>query len=124
MATLLIIDDDDATTYSIRRLFELEGYAVRTARDGFEGMQRVAACAPDAILLDIRMPIANGLVFLRTLRAHPRYAHIPVAVITGDYFLEPAMCEELATLRAAVYFKPLWFKGLIEIVEQLLGPAR
>ncbi len=121
MTTLLIIDDDDATIYSLRRLFEFEGHTVQTARDGFEGMRRVIAAAPDAILLDVRMPIANGLVFLRALRGNPRYARIPVAVITGDYFLEPDVADELAALGAAIYFKPMWFKGLVEIVERLLA---
>jgi CheY-like chemotaxis protein len=67
------------------------------------------------------MPIANGLVFLRALRGNPHYARIPVAVITGDYFLEPDVADELAALGAAIYFKPMWFKGLVEIVERLLA---
>ena len=121
MPTLLIIDDDDATIYSLRRLFELEGHTVQTARDGFEGMQRVVARAPDAILLDLRMPIANGLVFLRALREDPCHARIPVAVITGDYFVEQAVADELTTLGAAIYFKPMWFNSLVDIVERLLA---
>jgi hypothetical protein len=44
-----------------------------------------------------------------------------VAVITGDYFLEPDVADELAALGAAIYFKPMWFKGLVEIVERLLA---
>jgi len=121
VATLLIVDDDPATLSSLARLLETEGHTIHTARDGFEAMQRVAACAPDAILLDVRMPIANGLVFLRALRATTRYAWTPVAVITGDYFLDDAVSDELMRLGATIYFKPVWFSNLTEIVERLLG---
>ncbi len=121
MATLLIVDDDEATLYSLSRLLEIEGHSVHTAVNGFDAMQHVVACAPDAILLDVRMPIANGLVFLRALRANPRFAWTPVAVITGDYFLEPAVSDELMRLGASIYFKPVWLSNLNEIVERLLG---
>jgi CheY-like chemotaxis protein len=124
MATLLIVDDDEATLYSLTRLLETDGHTIHTAGDGFEAMQRVVACAPDAILLDVRMPIANGLVFLRALRANPRYAWTPGAVITGDYFLEQAVSDELMRLGAAIYFKPVWFSNLTEIVQRLLGQNR
>jgi len=124
MATLLIVDDDEATRHSLARLLEVEGHTIQTARDGFEAMKRVDACAPDAILLDVRMPIANGLVFLRALRANPRYAWTPVAVITGDYFLEQAVSDELMRLGAAIYFKPVWFSNLTDIVRRLLGQRR
>jgi len=121
MATLLLVDDDEATRYSLARLLETEGYTIHTAVDGLDAMQRVVACAPDAILLDVRMPIANGLVFLRALRGNARYAWTPVAVITGDYFLEQAVSDELMRLGAAIYFKPVWLSNLTEIVERLLG---
>lgn len=121
MATLLIVDDDEATLYALSRLLAIEGHTIHTAVDGFDAMQRVVACAPDAILLDVRMPIANGLVFLRALRANSRFAWTPVAVITGDYFLEPAVSDELMRLGASIYFKPVWFSNLTEIVQQLLG---
>jgi DNA-binding NtrC family response regulator len=121
MATLLIVDDDEATRHSLARLLETEGHTIHTAVDGRDALQRVVACAPDAILLDVRMPIANGLVFLRALRANARYAWTPVAVITGDYFLDQAVSDELMRLGAAIYFKPVWFSNLTEIVERLLG---
>jgi len=124
MATLLIVDDDDATRYSLMRLLQTEGYTIHTAVDGVGAMQRVVVFAPDAILLDVRMPIANGLVFLRALRANPRYAWTPVAVITGDYFLDQEVSDELMRLGAAIYFKPVWFSNLIEIVDRLLGQRR
>ena len=121
MATLLIVDDDTTTRSPLTRLLQREGHSIHTAGDGVEAMQQVVACAPDAILLDVRMPIANGLVFLRALRANSRYAWTPVAVITGDYTLEQAVSDELMRLGAAIYFKPLWFSDLTEIVERLLG---
>src|SRR5207244_12969691 len=102
------------------RLLQTEGHTIHTAVDGVGAMQRVVAFAPDAILLDVRMPIANGLMFLRALRANPHYAWTPVAVITGDYFLDQEVSDELMRLGAAIYFKPVWFSNLTEIVDRLL----
>jgi DNA-binding NtrC family response regulator len=121
MATLLIVDDEPTTRSALMRLLQREGHSIHTAGDGIEAMQQVVARAPDAILLDVRMPIANGLVFLRALRANTRYAWTPVAVITGDYTLEQAVSDELMRLGAAIYFKPLWLSDLTEIVDRLLG---
>ena len=50
---------------------------------------------PDAIILDMRMPITNGLQFLRMVRAKPHLVEVPVAIVTGDYFLSDPIQQEL-----------------------------
>ena len=55
------------------------------------------------------MPIVDGLVFPRRLRAQEHLRHTPVAIVTGDYFLDDMISRELGELGANVYFKPLWF---------------
>lgn len=120
VAAVLIIEDDSATISVFTKMLALEGYAVMTAGNGLEGLERVAASAPDAIILDLRMPISDGLDFLRRLRALPHAVHLPVAVITGDYFLERTAAEELRDLGAEIYFKPVWFEDLTGIVKKLL----
>src|SRR5438876_110240 len=112
LARILVVDDEEPVRDLVSRILYQAGYTVLTAVDGPEAMQQVVACAPAAILLDVRMPIANGLVFLRALRANPRYAWTAVAVITGDYFLEQAVSDELMRLGSAIYFKPVWFSNL------------
>ena len=56
------------------------------------------------------MPITNGLQFLRQVRAQPHLATIPVAIVTGDYFLSEPIQHELRSLGAAIRFKPFGWK--------------
>jgi two-component system response regulator MprA len=121
--TLLIVDDDPAVTEMFARMLRLEGYAVLKALTTESGLQEAAVARPDGILLDLRMPIADGLDFLRRLRAREFHRQTPVAVVTGDYCLEEKLSRELRDLGAAVYFKPLWLDDLLEITHGLLRRA-
>src|SRR5204863_2471239 len=67
-ATILIVDDDISVTWTFARMLRMEGYAVLTAFDAETGLRETAAHQPDAILLDLRMPIMDGVKFLRQLR--------------------------------------------------------
>src|SRR5207237_2968907 len=59
------------------------GYEVRRAANGREGLELVAAEAPELILLDLNMPVMNGFEVLRALRMDPDWARIPVVVVTA-----------------------------------------
>jgi len=56
----------------------------RVADSGITALQVLADYAPDLILLDVRMPKMDGIVFLKHMRSDPLYAHIPVVVVTGE----------------------------------------
>jgi two-component system, OmpR family, response regulator len=118
-ASILIVDDEDAVSQTFARLLRLEGYAVRTAMDAASGLVEARAHHPDAIVLDLRMPAVDGLSFLRQLRATEADRHVPVAVVTGDYFLDPHVSAELRQLGAQVTFKPLWFEELVRLARTL-----
>ena len=118
-ASILIVDDEDAVSQTFARLLRLEGYAVRTAMDAASGLVEARAHHPDAIVLDLRMPAVDGLAFLRQLRATEADRHVPVAVVTGDYFLDPHVSAELRQLGAQVTFKPLWFEELVRLARTL-----
>jgi DNA-binding response OmpR family regulator len=121
---ILIVDDDAAVTDMFARMLRLEGYDVVVALTAESGLREVDAVRPpDAVLLDLRMPLCDGLAFLRWLRAKENRRHTPVAVITSDYFLEETVARELHELDAAVYFKPLWFEDLVGITRELLRSA-
>ena len=75
---------------------------------------------PDAVLVDLRLPLVDGLAFLRLLRANEVYRQTPVAIVTGDYFLTEAERLELRALDASVYYKPLWIDDLRRITRQLI----
>src|SRR6188768_3134955 len=95
LSSILIVDDDEAVTQTFARMLELEGYAVRTAVNAEAGLQVASEHRPDAIILDLRMPLMDGLGFLRRLRGQDSQKSTPVAIVTGDYFLDEAVSTEL-----------------------------
>jgi DNA-binding response OmpR family regulator len=117
--TILIVDDDPAVTSTFARMLRLEGYEVVTALTAEAALRQIALTSPDAVLMDLRMPLVDGLGFLRQLRARETLCRTPVAIVTGDYQLEDAVLREVHTLGAALYFKPVWHVDLVEIAREL-----
>jgi two-component system, OmpR family, response regulator PrrA len=122
-ATILIVDDDEGVTQTFARMLQLEGYQVRTAVSAETGLQEAARSHPDAIILDLRMPLIDGLGFLRRLRERDEHRTTPVAIVTGDYFLDDAISSELRELGAELRFKPLWLEDLVGLARELLKVA-
>jgi DNA-binding response OmpR family regulator len=119
-STILIVDDDEGVTQTFARMLRLEGFEVRTAASAETGLQEAATVRPDAIILDLRMPLLDGLGFLRRLRANAEQAGTPVAIVTGDYFLDESVSAELRDLGAELRFKPLWLEDLVGLARTLL----
>jgi two-component system OmpR family response regulator len=101
-------------------MLRLEGYQVRTAADAENGLREADETRPDAIILDLRMPLVDGLGFLRRLRSRDEQRSTPVAIVTGDYFLEDSVSAELHRLGAELRFKPLWLEDLVGLAKNLL----
>jgi DNA-binding response OmpR family regulator len=119
--TILIVDDDRSVAETFARMLTLEGFRVATALDAQEGLAMAEAVRPDAIILDLRMPLINGLEFLRVLRSRPQLVEVPVAIVTGDYFLAEATADELKTLGASVKYKPMWLEDLVALARSLVA---
>jgi DNA-binding response OmpR family regulator len=119
-AKILIVDDDEGVTHTFARMLRLEGYQVRTAINAETGLRDAEQNHPDAIILDLRMPLLDGLGFLRRLRAHDDQRSVPVAIVTGDYFLDDTVSTELRELGAELRFKPLWLEDLVGLARNLL----
>jgi CheY-like chemotaxis protein len=82
--TVLIVDDDESVLASLGGLLELEGYAVETARDGKEALDKLAAIAPPGlILLDLRMPVMDGWQFLAGRAREASARQTPVVLLSG-----------------------------------------
>ena len=118
--TVLIVDDDRPTVEIYAEVLRLEGFEVRTAFSTESGMRAVQASRPDAILVDFNMPLANGVEFLRRLRADAGHRDTPVVVVTGDS-LDETVASELHQLGARVAFKPLLVAELVVLTRRLLA---
>ena len=81
--TVLIIDDEPDTVTYFSSLLEDNGYAVVTAQNGAEAIERVKDARPDLITLDITMPETSGVRCYRDLREHETWRSIPVIMVTG-----------------------------------------
>jgi DNA-binding response OmpR family regulator len=121
---VLIVDDDHSTTESFARMLRLEGHDVRTAPDAQTGLAAALAYAPDAIIVDFRMPLMDGLGFVSRFRAEERGRVTPIAMVTGDYFLDDRITGELERLGVLLRFKPLWLDDLCTLAGALLAAPR
>jgi len=119
-ASILIVDDDEGVTQTFARMLRLEGFSVSTAVNAESGLQMADETKPDAIILDLRMPLVDGLGFLRRLRQNTGHQGTPVAIVTGDYFLDDAVSTELRELGAELRFKPLWLEDLVGLARNLV----
>ncbi|TDV72409.1 response regulator [Pseudomonas sp. LP_7_YM] len=87
---LLIVDDNIATRYALRRRMERQGFVVQEAGTGAEGLAQIAEQIPDALILDVNLPDMSGFDIVRQLRSQPRTALLPVvhvsaaSIHTGD----------------------------------------
>ena len=81
MAYILVIDDDDELRETIRRLLEVRGHVIEQARDGTEGLARLAQRAPDLVITDVFMPGRDGIETLIQLRK--TFPQVKVIVMSG-----------------------------------------
>jgi CheY-like chemotaxis protein len=95
---ILVVDDDPLTVSLIREILQIEGFSPRSAGNGQEAMAEVSRSRPDAILLDLMMPVMDGFEVVERLQADPAYREIPVVVVTAKELTE----EELDYLRQRV----------------------
>jgi CheY-like chemotaxis protein len=116
MATrILIIDDDTAVRESITDVLESAEYQVDQARNGLEGLERARTFHPDVIVVDLMMPVMDGLEFRAALGRDPDLARIPVLFVTAA---DPAgrTSEVDPVLR-----KPFGLEPLLTAVRQCLA---
>ena len=116
---VLIVDDDERMREYVRVNLEMEGYTVREAGDGEEGLQVLEESTPDLVLLDVMMPGVDGWEMLRRVQERHGVGTIPVIMFSGK-IEEPAAAE--AAKRGAQGFigKPFNPQELIDQTKQLL----
>lgn len=81
---VLVIDDSEIIRTVMCTALQDAGYAVDTAEDGQAALEKLDGRRIDTIVCDISMPRLDGIGFLQSLRAHLRYARVPVLMLTTD----------------------------------------
>ena len=80
--TALIVDDHEGVRTALKRLLETHDYEVLTAANGADALAVLAGCRVDVILLDLCMPVMDGILFRERQLADSLVARIPVVVIS------------------------------------------
>ena len=80
---ILVVDDDPQTAELVRSWYVGQPYQILAAKDGQEGIERVAQARPDILLLDLTMPKLDGLQVARRLKADPATRGIPIILLTA-----------------------------------------
>src|SRR6266702_1312294 len=138
---ILVVDDERAVRESLRRALELEGYEIELAADGNEALQRLEPNGegqPDAVILDVLMPVVDGLEVCRRLRRSGN--RVPVLMLTArdeienrvagldagadDYVTKPFALEELvARVRALLRRTSVGENELLRFADLELDPG-
>ena len=85
MKTILIIEDDRVVGLTYRQTFKEAGFRVAVASDGLEGVRLFDAVRPDAVVLDLLVPLLDGMEVLKFIRSHPERSATPVIVFSNSY---------------------------------------
>lgn len=120
--TILIAEDSSVILSLTRKILEQQKYRIVLAKNGGEVIKQLESQAVDGVLMDINIPVRNGIECTRDIRAHadPRISQLPVIAITGnannysmEQFREAGITDYLP--------KPLDFDALVRVVRQYVG---
>jgi CheY-like chemotaxis protein len=115
---LLVVDDDPAIREVLEEVLTLSDFEVDTACNGAEALDKVRQRAPDAVLLDLMMPIMDGPSFLQRCRGDHICDGLPVVVLSAAHDA-PATARRIGA--RAFLPKPFEMDRLLETVEQVVN---
>jgi CheY-like chemotaxis protein len=117
--SILLAEDNEASIVAVGDYLEELGYQVIVARNGYEAVELAETVGPDIILMDIQMPIMDGLEAIGILRKNPRFTTTPVIALTA--LAMPGDRERCLKAGANEYMsKPVSLKGLTSTIWNLL----
>jgi len=125
---LLVVDDDPDILDAITTILGTQPYAIDTARDGVECVDKVRQDIPDLIILDLLMPKKDGFAVVRELRENPKYSKIPILILTSvredasrrRYELETGLAMDVQDYVE----KPISPMDLLDRVKKLLESSK
>lgn len=109
---VLVVEDDVQLRESLCEYLEEEGFETEGAADGAEALARAHINRPDAIVLDLLMPVMDGLQLMEALSDEPDLATIPIFVVSGH-------AEEAPRAdRVSVFSKPVDVEALLHALQE------
>ena len=120
---ILVIEDTPDNRAIMRDLLTSVGYEFLEAPDGATGVAMAASQRPDLILMDIQLPIMDGLEATRRIKANPATAHIPIIAVTS-YALGGDEVKTRAAGCDGYVAKPFSPRQLLAKVREFLPPER
>jgi len=120
----IVIEDDQDLQYIYKLKLEREGFDVRTASNGEEGLAVTEAFAPDIILLDLMMPVMNGTEMLAHLRAQNWGSDIRVIILTNISKDEAPQALRFLHVDRYIVKAHHTPAQVVEIVREIVGKPR
>ena len=117
--TLLLVEDTEDNRFMMRRLLEMEGYRVVEARNGEEAVKVAKDEKPALILMDLSLPIIDGLAATKLIRRMPEFKDVPIIAVSAHDIAD--FQEEALTAGCNRYItKPIDFGELENLIAELL----
>ena len=121
-ALILVVEDNAANRLLVASVLEREGYQVELAESSEDALERLGACTPDLILMDVQLPGMDGLALTRLLKSAPDTAAIPVVALTAHAMIGDRE-QALAAGCAGYISKPIDTRTLGGEVRKFLIPV-
>jgi len=83
MATVMVVDDMESSRLIVSRLLKAEGYTPVCAANGAEALAILPHIRPAVVLLDVMMPVMDGISFLEVIRRDPQWQALPVILLSA-----------------------------------------
>jgi len=118
--TILLVEDTEDNRFMMRRLLEMTGYRVVEATNGEEAVRFAESERPDAILMDLSLPVIDGLAATRAIRKLEGLGHVPIVAVSA-HDSSDFQADALAAGCNSYITKPIDFSQLEVLIARLLG---
>ena len=117
---ILIVDDDSTTRKLLRIYLKGNGFDVATAENGLDAIEKLGGEAVNLVVTDLNMPYMDGIEFIRSMKANPETAHIPVLMITTETD-EDERKRAVAAGADGYLSKPVTSETVATMIRRMLG---
>ena len=118
--TVLLVEDTEDNRFMMRRLLEMSGYQVVEATNGEEAVKLAQSENPQLILMDLSLPVIDGLAATRAIRKLDGFGEIPIVAVSA-HATSDFQAEALAAGCNSYITKPIDFSELEVLLARLLG---